>query len=187
MIIEKIRSGTRPMHEKLEDEMKPFIDGATTTESYVKLLHLFYGYYEPLERGVRAYIDEGLLPDIKERRNVNWIINDLKALGYEGAIPTFGQAPAISDRADAMGALYVMEGSSLGGKVICRMLQANLGYNDLSALSFFNGYGGSTGSRWKEFLAVLDKFSDGPDEDRIVRKANEVFEKFGQWLRTNLP
>ena len=87
---------------------------------------------------------------------------------------------------DAIGALYVMEGSTLGGKQICRMIADNLNLPDHTALSFFYGYGAGTGSRWKEFLRVLDQFSGTDQEPVIVEKANEVFLGFREWLKQNM-
>lgn len=186
MVIEKLRAGTRQTHEDLEKEMLPFIKGATNADEYARLLHLFYGYYHPLEQGISRYLDESILPDIADRRKAGWILNDLRAMNRSGEILEDSNAPLIQSRADALGAMYVMEGSSLGGKVISKMIADNLNYPDHSALSFFYGYGGQTGVRWKEFLAVLDRFSGTVEEDLIVKKANEVFLKFQQWLQRNM-
>lgn len=186
MIIEKLRAGTKQTHEELEKEMLPFIKGATDADAYARLLHLFYGYYHPLEKGISLHLDESVLPDLSARRKAGWILNDLRVIESSTEIVEDTNAPLIESRADALGAMYVMEGSSLGGKVISKMIADNLHYPDHSALSFFYGYGGQTGSRWKEFLAVLDKFSDTDEEEAIVEKANEVFLKFRVWLQRNM-
>ncbi|RYY57808.1 MAG: hypothetical protein EOO09_00855 [Chitinophagaceae bacterium] len=185
MVIEKLRAGTRQTHEELEQEMLPLIREATDTTSYARLLRLFYGYYRPLEKGIETYLDNSVLPDLEGRRKTSWILDDLHSLGQDGPVAEDPGAPLITSRADALGALYVMEGSSLGGKVICKMIGENLGLQATTSLSFFYGYGGQTGSKWKEFLQALDKFSGTGEEEAIVRKADEVFLKFRGWLRGN--
>ena len=186
MVIEKLRSGTRQTHEELETEMLPLIKGVRDKDSYARLLHLFYGYYHPLEKGIALHLDSSLLPDIGERRKVSRIIDDLHIIGGSVEIREDSNAPLIENRAEAFGALYVMEGSTLGGKVISKMISGNLDFPDESALSFFSGYGSQTASRWKEFLAVLDQFSGTAEEEVIVSKANEVFSEFRVWLKQNI-
>lgn len=185
MLIEKLRAGTRHTHEELEKEMMPLITQAGDAGVYAKLLHLFYGYYRPLEKGMETWLDDSVVPDINQRRKTSWILDDLQALGQPTEMEEDADAPVISNRAEALGAMYVMEGSSLGGKVICKMIAENLGMEDHRALSFFYGYGGQTGSRWKGFLAVLDRFSGTEEEQDIIRKADEVFLKFRRWLQRN--
>ncbi|RYF86362.1 MAG: heme oxygenase, partial [Chitinophagaceae bacterium] len=102
---------------------------------------MFYGYYHPLEKGIARFLDESVLPDLAERRSADLILDDLRAMNLPLEIEEDSDAPVIESRADTLGALYVMEGSSLGGKVICKMIAGNLNYPDHSALSFFYGYG----------------------------------------------
>lgn len=186
MLIEKLRAGTRHTHGELEKQMMPLINGVTDAVSYAKLLHLFYGYYRPLENGINKYLQDAVLADLGERRSSEWILNDLRLLRQSADVDEDGNAPLITSRADALGALYVMEGSTLGGKVICKMIAGNLDETDHLALTFFNGYGEHTGLKWKGFLAVLDRFSDTPEEQEIIEKADEVFVGFREWLKRNI-
>jgi heme oxygenase (biliverdin-IX-beta and delta-forming) len=69
-----------------------------------------------------------------------------------GSLPPF---PAPRNRAEALGMLYVLEGSTLGGRVILRTL-LDRGVDDPS-LSFLDPYGEATGKRWRDFIAVLTR------------------------------
>jgi heme oxygenase len=62
--------------------------------------------------------------------------------------------------------LYVLEGSTLGGRIILRML-ASRGVQDPS-LAFLDPYGAQTGARWRGFLAVLAREADD-NEERIAQ------------------
>jgi len=74
--------------------------------------------------------------------------------------------PVPLTRAEALGMLYVLEGSTLGGRIILRAL-AGRGVDDPN-LAFLDPYGAETGARWRGFLAVLSRETDD-DEDRIAQ------------------
>lgn len=61
---------------------------------------------------------------------------------------------ALASPAEALGALYVLEGSSLGGRMILRDLRARGA--DTTGLHFLDPYGETTGAHWRALLAVLE-------------------------------
>jgi len=184
MVIEKLRSATKQTHEELEQAMFPLIQGITDASEYAKLLHLFYGYYTPLGKGIDQYLDRQALNDYNERRKTDWILRDLEDIKQENKDITLdSQAPVIQSNAAAFGALYVMEGSTLGGKIICKTIGENLGIPDKKGLSFFYGYGPEAAPRWKYFLSALDQYSGKPEEEEIVTTANLVFRNFRSWIK----
>jgi len=188
MILEKLRANTKETHQLLEQSMFPFIESVKDIDSYTLLLHLFYGYYKPLQDQIEQHIDLTILPSYEASRKVEWIVEDLKTLGQNiNDIPVYALPFVIDSHAAAMGALYVTEGSTLGGKVICKTIATNLGKDDMEGLTFFNGYGGQTGSHWKAFLSVLESYSDTKDEASIVGTANQVFAGFTAWLKAFEP
>jgi heme oxygenase len=67
-------------------------------------------------------------------------------------LPAF---PSPANLAEALGMLYVLEGSTLGGHVILRTLR-NAGV-DCAPLAFLDPYGPDTGRRWRDFLIVLEQ------------------------------
>lgn len=78
------------------------------------------------------------------------------------SLPAF---PAPGSRAEALGMLYVLEGSTLGGRFIAGALAAR-GVTDPD-LAFLDPYGSETGARWRAFLAVLAR-EVGVDERLIA-------------------
>jgi hypothetical protein len=71
------------------------------------------------------------------------------------AYPPLPAFPRPAGRAEAFGMLYVLEGSTLGGRIILRTL-SDRGVSD-PALSFLDPYGAATGQRWRDFIAVLTR------------------------------
>jgi heme oxygenase len=63
--------------------------------------------------------------------------------------------PAIGTKAEALGALYVLEGSTLGGRTILRALRSQGVSTD--GLDFLDPYGKDAGVNWRTFLRVLER------------------------------
>jgi heme oxygenase len=63
--------------------------------------------------------------------------------------------PAIETRAEALGAFYVLEGSTLGGRKILQALQSQGVSTD--DLHFLDPYGQDAGVNWRMFLRVLER------------------------------
>lgn len=75
--------------------------------------------------------------------------------------------PAPAHWAEALGMLYVLEGSTLGGRFILRAL-AERGISDPN-LAFLDPYGAETGTRWRGFLDVLAR--EVRDDSALIAQA----------------
>jgi heme oxygenase len=152
--------------------------------AYLEILRRFYGYFSPLEQRFEAFpaLLEWL-PDYTERRKARLLLDDLNSLHDQAEPRLCRELPGISTDAQAFGCLYVMEGSTLGGKIIYNILKKQLGLDKLVGASFFYGYGPATGEKWKTFGSQMEAFGreTGTDEE-IIAAANDTFQKFEQWL-----
>jgi heme oxygenase len=82
-----------------------------------------------------------------------------------------------------LGALYVVEGSALGGRVLCRGLDRLLGVEAIEGRRFFAGRGAGTGDAWRGFLDRLATVGPEPiGRAALVSGAIETFEAFETWL-----
>ncbi|HEU4901607.1 MAG TPA: biliverdin-producing heme oxygenase, partial [Flavisolibacter sp.] len=146
-----VKDETKTVHEEVEQLLLPHLAAVQTTDDYAAILKMFYGYFQPLEKMIEALVTPAILPDIAERRKASAIVHDLSAIGQDAnSLLLSTHLPKIENAAQAMGALYVLEGSTLGGKMIAKMLRKNeaLSLSD-DKLTFFSGYGEETGSKWK--------------------------------------
>lgn len=85
-----------------------------------------------------------------------------------------------------MGIMYVVEGSTLGGRFILKNVQENLGYNEEKGASYFSGYGNKTGSFWKKYLNSLTEFeSKTNSQEEIIEGADYAFRVIGKHLSEN--
>lgn len=190
MILEALKAKTAVNHRNVEASplMQPIATRNLTPENYTQILQKFYGFFQPLESSI--YHLPGLeyyLPDLATRRKAGSILQDLRAIHQENialaALPLCPDVPRISEVSHAFGALYVMEGSTLGGKVISKIVYETLGYTPESGIAFFNGYGTQTGPKWKAFQEALTRFALTPgQQESIIHSATCTFQKLEVWF-----
>lgn len=180
MFSEKLKEQTKESHQDLERVLIPQIKSIKTKEDYLDLLGLFYSYFGALEEKIRIVIDARSLPDYPQRRKTSSIAADIAALG--GKVPDFvseEQLPEIRDHAEALAALYVIEGSALGGQIISRMISQSLKGKADAALTFYKGYGEQTMDMWNSFKEAINQQIISEDQqERAIVTATGTFLKF---------
>ncbi|MBC3199154.1 biliverdin-producing heme oxygenase [Pseudomonas poae] len=185
-LLEALRTGTGLLHVALEKRM-PFFSERLDAQWYRRLLQAYFGFYAPIEA---ALYDSGLIPegfDTSLREKTPTLISDLHALGLNdaaiSALPRWTDLPTFDSPAACLGALYVLEGATLGGQVLRREMAQRLGVDADNGGAFLDVYGAETGRRWKTFLDYLDRQTlDAADKQRAVIAARSTFSGFEQWL-----
>jgi heme oxygenase len=183
MLADNLKDQTLTYHQQLEKKLVGQIKGLQTKADYMQLLQLFYGYFGGLEDRINLFINENLLPDQAERRKTEAIAEDIAELGGHPVAKATGDAlPEINNAAQAFGALYVIEGSTLGGTIISKMIAGKLGFS--TGLSFFNSYGENTHQMWASFKDVLNQ-QPSENDAAITETANNTFLKFKNWIENH--
>jgi heme oxygenase (biliverdin-IX-beta and delta-forming) len=181
VMIDHLRTVTRPAHDALEGTLG-LLDEKLGIDTYKHILGRFYGFWSGWQPQVSALFgDEQFLGP---RRRLHLLAADLAALGVSTpalkALPICPLVP-LGDDVEALGSLYVMEGSTLGGRIIRRNVERCLGDEGRASCSYFNGYGSETGAMWLLFLARLGE-RPACDAERAGRGAIATFERLGWWL-----
>jgi heme oxygenase len=181
-----LRARTRAAHERLNrhlllaDLMQP----GYPLRSYWLVLSAYYHFYRGMEEHIESASDRlkcGF--DYVPRRKHGWLHQDLVHsfhIDPEDAFwrPNRGFLPIrIEDQAELVGALYSIEGATLGGQVISRHIQAGrLGVTAEHGGRFFNGYGEQTTTRWNEFLTFAEQACpDAAQREKAAHAALAVF------------
>ena len=188
MILDRLKHETHAAHMRLE-AIVGLPSRLRSAESYRALLARFYGFYAPLEPRILAR-NEWARYDfpIAQRAKVPALERDLAALGYTSetlaALPRCVELPALASFPAALGAMYVLEGATLGGQVISRAVRAELGYAPETGCAFFASYGRELGPMWQAFRAFLASIeAENPaSADAIVAGAHATFAAFGAWI-----
>jgi len=183
MLAEQLKNDTLINHQQLEKMLVGRMKAIRNTQDYIDLLQLFYSYFGGLEKLIDEQLDQSRLPDYDQRRKSSSLANDIIALGgTPQEMADSAALPAISNTLQAMAALYVIEGSTLGGKFISKMIAQQLHINDGTGLSFFNSYGNNTDVMWNTFKDVLNTQSTSAQENNVViETANDTFARFKAW------
>ncbi len=98
--------------------------------------------------------------------------------GMRGEDRGLSGQPWAALRAGFLGAWYVMEGSTLGGRFIARHVETVLGLEPGVGDAYFRGHGEATGGLWRETTALVAAM---PDElsDVLIAAAKRTFIAFG--------
>ncbi len=172
-----IKEATKAGHQDTEKKVVLRIKQIKNEQDYLDLLKCFYAYFSVVERAIAPYITASILPDHRDRRNASYIKADILELGGDLTNLPAASAPAVSSDIQAMGALYVLEGSIMGGPYIVQMLR-KLGIN--RGFSFFSGYGEHAGLMWRTFSEALNSLPKSElDNLRAMDTAVETFRNFG--------
>ncbi len=183
-VAQVVKKETAFLHQEVEELLLRKLNAIQSLEDYGIILQSFYSYFSPLEEIIQQQISTVLVPDIEKRRTAMYIVDDLAFLGMPIPFSTCSTLPQITNAAQAFGAMYVLEGSTLGGKMIAKMLSRNKACSvPPSALNFFSGYKEATGQMWTTFIAVLNQQKD---VDTIVHAANQTFYYLKNWLQQSL-
>lgn len=156
-------------------------------DTYRDLLIALYGFHAPLEQKLRELKFATALDMPARLIKSAWIAEDLKALGLDGTaitrLPHCAELPELATTAEAFGALYVIEGATLGGQLITRVIRDRLGLTPENGGRFFASYGAFTGPMWRNFVSALDAEGVDPKQAAIMeRAAAGTFNAFCSWL-----
>ncbi len=184
----RLRNETASMHTALEElpVSKNLLSPDLNEDSYVLYLSLMYNVVRHAEDSLFPIL-AAIVPDIEERRMLHFIMEDLAFFGRPAVTNTeiFGQGHS---EAFVMGILYVLQGSSLGGRVIFKHVQKQLGVNELRGGRYFAGYGEDTGPKWKSFIAFLSAYEERTGNGaEIIAGANFAFERIREHLEKSTP
>jgi heme oxygenase len=176
-----LRTVTGPTHRALEGALG-LLDEHLELDAYRQVLARFYGFWSGWEPQIAGLLEDTVM--LVPRRRLHLLAADLAALGVaKHELAALPKCPlvALHDAAEALGSLYVMEGSTLGGKLIRGNIQRCLGSMALGGCAYFDGYGTDTGAMWQEFLVHLAA-APAADVQRMGNGAVATFERLRWWL-----
>lgn len=186
LFFKRLRQETAESHQKLEDNplSKAILSPSVSLEDYQTYLTALFGLTIACEDQVFPVISH-VITDLPGRYKSRLIIDDLLATGLSeteiDALPVYRFE--FSTVAEALGIMYVLEGSTLGGKILYRHIHEVLGLVPENGASYFWGYGAQTGNLWKSFISSLTQFVDEYEErDGVIDSAKKTFTIIDNWL-----
>ncbi|MDO8901848.1 MAG: biliverdin-producing heme oxygenase [Phenylobacterium sp.] len=165
-----LRAATRQDHDRV-DQLGGAFD-LTRSKDYQAFLQAHAAVLPGIEQALDAAPAEHLPPAWPQRRRAPALAADLAALGL--ASPPAASTVDLPDRATRLGALYVLEGSRLGGAILRRRLAEAQPTAPDAYLAHGQGL-----SLWRSFVEWLDEKSlDASQTEAAVHGARQVFGAF---------
>ena len=183
-VLRRLRTETAAEHRAVEDSLD-LLSPALTRDRLVDVLTRMHGFWQAAEAG----LDGWAAAQPADAAGVGWadrhrsalFADDLAALGAAAAAD-LPELPDVPDTDAALGRLYVLEGSSLGGVFIDRHLATLPQLAAAGRLTSFSPYGEQTGAMWHAFRTVTRaRVAGGGDADRLVGAARETFGALASW------
>lgn len=180
-IRETLKAATAVLHDDIEAAMT-VMRPDFTADDHRALITRLYGFYQPCEAAVRNALKQQGLDFYETRLKTPLLLKDLAffnidpahiALNY--ALPPMEILPAV------FGALYVIEGATLGGQLIAQKLKKDLGLEPAGGCAFHASYGKESAARWREFCVLLEQYA-AADPALATSAAVETFSAMNAWL-----
>ena len=177
-ILQRLRAETRPYHDALEQNSfnQELQAGTPSREATAHFLRKMYGFLQPYEARLQQH-DFSPAWEVGNRLRAHLILQDLQT--DAPSLPACPTMPPLHTWPQILGAMYVMEGSTLGGQVISRQLVKA----GIPMRAYFSGYGERTGIMWKAFCSLLTEAAAETDQNEIVQSASRTFQHLEAWLK----
>jgi heme oxygenase len=162
-----LRAATADDHERV-DRLFSRLDFGSDA-GYRLFLTAQAAAHLPVERALEAANVAALLPDWFQRRRADLLLADLAELGVDPPAPV--PPPALATQASILGAVYVLEGSRLGGAYLKRSLAPHAPRRFLAAAQ--------EAGAWRKLLAKLDEsLYERARVEAACESARQVFDRF---------
>ncbi|MGN6726766.1 MAG: biliverdin-producing heme oxygenase [Tepidisphaeraceae bacterium] len=186
-LTDRLKAATRDAHVALEtrlDVMKPDL----RLSQYVEQLGRWYGFCHTWETAGAAAFPSRAAAFFDVRRKIPLLRRDLLTCGLSAArierLPVTARAAfRFYNPSTALGILYVIEGSTLGGAYIAKHIGDQLGLTRENGLSYYTSYGEARGAKWAETRRFINQPPFSICEQRVIRGAIDAFNYIGDWLQ----
>lgn len=172
---QRLKAATEVIHQALDSRImaqQPFASRANYAR-FISAQYCFLHESEPLYDNAQL---AALLPDLDDRRRRALIAQDLADLNQPiPLLPTNSEATTSLNFAEALGWLYVVEGSKLGAAILLRLaekigLGGELGARHLAA------HPDGRARHWRAFTSLLDSATlSSQQEDQLIASAKAGF------------
>lgn len=167
-----LRDACRGIHAHLDQRLSEvdFNDRA----AYADMLSRLSAPVTALEAGLTNGVAPVLFTNWAARLRAHALRSDVEAVGGDFRVR---KAHPIEGEAEALGALYVLEGSRLGGQVLARMVQQSRDERVRAATRYF--LHGAQAGLWRSFLQRLEQSpAVAANPERATHAALSAFAAF---------
>lgn len=177
---QRLKVETNDQHERMHRLMEraaPF----SSRESYARFVAAQYLFQLDVEHLFQNAEVQAAVPDLDARGRASASLADLRDLKAD--VPVDRVASTDVAMPEALGWLYVSEGSTLGAAFLFKEAQANLGLSAEFGARNLAAYPEGRAVVWRRFVASLDDEALDPRaHDAVIAGANAAYDRFGELL-----
>lgn len=185
MVLESLRQATAALHREVENQVD-LVSTSLTLPRYLRILQVFHTVFSSAEQELDARCPTHFLQLWQGRFRAHRIVDDLTAFGcaLDPRLDAVERRPRLGSDGEWLGALYVLEGSTLGGQAISRHLEKHFGWRDGRGYSFFLGHAEQTGAKWRAVCQALEEHLQM--NNQIMNGAHLTFDQMNRCIRLAL-
>lgn len=165
----ELRAKTAQVHEALDSNLKHAFE---QVDQYIAFLRASHRVLSSLDAAMARLVQRPMAERCEQAAA------DLQLLGQP--VPGTDATWHPTDVAEAMGSAYVAEGSRLGGLVLAKVVERQLG---LSATNYLRGKGPLTKDLWRDFMSELDAWGEQASPAERQRAAQGAIATFSAYTR----
>lgn len=191
----ELKTATQAIHDVIDSSSiaKHIVSSSITIDNYITFLKINYGFVRAFEIALSNPEINGQIDTFFEKQDKSFlIIQDLKTLGCPSTIlsklPLMKGLPLIDNPVKKLAALYVIEGSTMGGLFIAKHVEKILGINKEKGGLFLHGQHGPkiAAQRFKSFISMLNSYPwDRQSMDTAKVTAVNCFQAIANWFKDN--
>lgn len=162
----RLKAATTEAHEVVDNTVmsaQPFASRA----NYERFLRFQYRLHRHVEPLYAAAAFQPLLPELADRSRLDALEQDFADLGLT---PPAAEEGPERPLAEALGWLYVVEGSNMGAAFLAKDA-AKIGFSSEFGARHLAGHAEGRGLHWRRFTAGLDAVELAPDQEREAEAA----------------
>ena len=161
-----LRSSTATEHERVDAAFGNYL--LADRAHYIAFLKAQAEAFLPVEAAIDDAQPERMLPDWPSRRRAPLLKRDLAALDV--TLEPLAEFPVPTSPEALLGAIYVLEGSRLGGKFLERQIADGLPREFMSA---------HDSASWRELVGIIDERLQSTEQiEAAIASARSVFALF---------
>jgi heme oxygenase len=168
MLQKILKEKTQTLHDELEHLMfvTEIMNKTLSLDQYKKNIVINYAVHKQLENQLFEAVSDELQSKLNlgSRKKLPALEKDINELNIEeGEVlwQSNAEPEVLENDAFILGALYVLEGATLGGHVIAKNLATNPNFvHQNIPVHYYSVYGEDLMNNWKSFVAVLNEVSE---------------------------
>jgi heme oxygenase len=185
--LQALRAATASRHAAIEGVLQ--LSPSADLQRFAAALQVFEAFLREWEPLAARALPAAMRPWFAAHRRGHLATQDVQRLGLApvdlGALAVL----PLPSPAAALGSVYVIEGSALGGTLIAKAMSERFSIGTANGAAFFGARGSATARIWREFCAQLEVelAGDAVALEQACDAACATFDRLAHALRKQLP